>query len=157
MMQSVLIGLPGSLLLSLIGSAMTASSRPDAVSRFARKVFVVSGVLVACAAAAGPLWAWGRPDRAWGFALGAVAGLAKFAWSVRLVRRLGESSARWQAAERVGGLAFLGVALVVGAVVDGVDLASTAVGVFLATVATIVAAVLETRGAQASPEDAGRD
>ncbi len=136
---------------------MTASDRPDAVSRFARKVFVVSGALVAGAAAAGPLWAWGRPDRAWGFALGAVASLAKFAWSVRLVRRLGESSTRWHAVERVGGLAFLGVALAAAGVVDGIDLAATAVGVFLATAATVTAAVLETRGVQTSREDTRQD
>jgi hypothetical protein len=126
-------------------SAMTGTRPPDVVGRFARKVLVVSGLIVAGAVVAGPLWAWGRPDRAWGFALGAAASLARFAWSVRLARRLGEAGPRQYAGERMMGLALLGVALAVAGAVDGVDLAAAAAGVFLATAATVVAAVLETR------------
>ncbi|MHC4251695.1 MAG: ATP synthase subunit I [Planctomycetota bacterium] len=130
---------------------MAASDRPDPVGRFARKVLVVSGLIVAVAAVASPLWAWGRPDRAWGFALGAAASLARFAWSVRLARRLGEAGPRQYAGERMMGLALLGAALAVAGAVDGVDLAAAAAGVFLATAATVAAALLETR----RPADVG--
>jgi len=117
----------------------------DVVGRFARRVYVVSGALAVGAAVAGPLWAWGRPDRVWGFALGAAASLARFAWSVHLARGLGESGARRYAGERLMGLAFLGAALGVAGAVDGIDLAAAAAGVFLATAATVAAALLETR------------
>jgi len=117
----------------------------DVVGRFARRVYVVSGALAAVAAVTGPLWAWGRPDRAWGFALGAAASLARFAWSVNLARGLGGSGARRYAGERLMALALLGAALAGAGAVDGIDLAATAVGVFLATVATVAAALLETR------------
>ncbi len=128
----------------------------DPVKRFARKVFVVSGVLVAVAAVAGPFWALGRPDRIWGFALGAAASLAKFAWSVRLARKAAEAGPRRYAGERVMGLALLGAALVVAGKVDGIDLPAAAAGVFLATAASVIAALLETRQpASAGPASGG--
>jgi len=108
---------------------------------------MVSGALVAVAAVTGPLWAWGRPDRVWGFALGAAASLARFAWSVHLARGMGESGARRYAGERLMGLALLGAALAGAGAVDGIDLAAAAVGVFLATAAAVIAAVIETRPA----------
>ena len=134
----------------------------DVVGRFARKVFIVSGVLVAGAAVASPLWAWGRPDRIWGFALGAAASLVKFAWSVRLARRLDDAGPRGYAAQRLIGLALLGAALVVAGAIDSIDLPAAAVGVFLSTVASVAAALLETRAAQvaepqADPEGAKQD
>jgi hypothetical protein len=43
------------------------------------------------------------------------------------------------------GLALLGAALGVAGAADGVDLAAAAAGVFLATAATVAAALLETR------------
>ena len=124
---------------------MANSDSLDVVGRFARRVYVVAGALVAVAAVSGPLWAWGRPDRVWGFALGAAASLARFAWSVHLARGMGESGARRYAGERLMGLALLGAALAGAGAVDGIDLAATAVGVFLATAATVAAALLETR------------
>jgi len=119
--------------------------RSDVVRRFARKAFAVSGAIIAVAAVTSPFWAWGRPDRACGFALGAGASLLKFAWSVRLARRLGETGPRAYAAERLLGLALLGAVLIVAGAVDGIDLPAAAAGVFLATAASIAAAVLETR------------
>ena len=111
---------------------------------------MVSGALLAGAALTSPFWAWGRPDRAWGFALGAAASLVRFAWSVRLARRLGEGGPRQYAAMRVTSLAVLGAALAVAGAVEGVDLAAAAVGIFVATVATVIAALLETSPARGS-------
>lgn len=119
----------------------------SAVRSLTVRVFVVSGALLAAAGAASPLWAWGRPDRAWGFLLGAAASLVRFAWSVHLAQRLGEAGPRRHAAERTMSLAILAAALVTAGAVDGIDLAAAAVGVFLATAATVVAALLETRPA----------
>ncbi len=117
----------------------------DAVSRFAKTVLVASAALVAAAAASGPIWAWGRPDRIWGFALGAAAGLVRFAWSVYLARRLVGSRPSRYAVSRTAGLAPLAAALVIAGMSERVDLASAAVGVFLATAATLIAAAFELR------------
>jgi len=136
---------------------MANSDSSDVVGRFARRVYIVSGALVAGAAVSGPLWAWGRPDRAWGFALGAAASLARFAWSVHLARGVGESGARRYAGERLMGLALLGAALGLAGVVQGVDMAAAAAGVFLATVATVAAALLETRRQTTTGVDATGD
>ncbi len=130
-----------------VGPGPSPTYRPGAVSRFSMKVLVASGGLVAAGAATSPLWVWGRPDRAWGFLIGAAASVARFAWSVHLARRLGRTGPRRYAVLRTTGLAPLAAALVLAGTVDGIDLAATAVGVFVATVASVIAAVLETRRA----------
>ena len=119
----------------------------DAVRRFTRGVLLASGALVAVAAATGPLWAWARPDRAWGFALGAAASLVRFAWSVHLARGLAWSGRSRYAASRTAGLVPLAAALAVAGTSDRIDLAATAVGVFLATVSSVIAGLLVTREA----------
>lgn len=117
----------------------------DAVRRFTRRVLLASGALVAVAAATGPLWAWARPDRAWGFALGAAASMVRFAWSVHLARGLAWSGRSRYAASRTAGLVPLAAALAVAGTVERVDLAATAVGVFLATAAALIASAFELR------------
>jgi hypothetical protein len=117
----------------------------DAVSRFTRRALLASAALVAAAAASGPIWAWGRPDRMGGFALGAAASLVRFAWSVYLARGVERSRPSRYASSRAAGLAPLAAALVVAGMSDRVDLASAAVGVFLATAAALIAAAFELR------------
>ena len=117
----------------------------DAVSRFTKRVLLASAALLAAAAASGPIWAWGRPDRIWGFALGAAASLVRFAWSVYLARRLVGSRPSRYATSRAAGLAPLAAALVIAGMSERVDLASAAAGVFLATAAALIAAAFELR------------
>lgn len=121
----------------------------DAVKRFAKKVVVASAVLAVVAAATSPLWAWGRPDRAWGFMIGAAASMIRFAWSVHLACGLAWSRPSRYAVSRTAGLAPLAAALVVAGMSDRVDLAATAAGVFLATAAALMASAFELRGQRA--------
>jgi peptidoglycan/LPS O-acetylase OafA/YrhL len=119
----------------------------DAVSQYTRKVLAVSGLIAAAAAAAGPLWAWGRPDRIWGFALGVAASLLRFAWSAHLARRLERMRPSRYAAARTAGFGVLAAALALAAADGRIDLAATSVGVLVATAAAIAAGFWMTRPA----------
>lgn len=127
---------------------------PDAVSRYASRVYAACAVIAAAALASGPLWAWGRPDRMLGFLLGAAASVARFAWSVRLARRFAclstdTAPARPSAyaAARLAGLLAPAAALAVAGLWDGADLAAACAGVFVASAGSVAAAVVETRSA----------
>jgi hypothetical protein len=118
----------------------------SAVDLYLGRAARAAAVLAAAALAASPLWAAERPDRIAGFVVGAGASALRLIWGFHLARTFdGRSPARYAAA-RAAGLVPLAAALFVAGLADGVDLASAAVGVVLGTVASIAAAVTETRG-----------
>jgi len=128
----------------------------DALRRFARKVVLCCAGLGLAAAAASPLWAWGRPDRVWGFVAGAAASLVRLAWSLRLAREFGDAGPARYATMRLAGMLPLAATLAAAGLVDGIDLAATAVGVFFATAGLLAASLLEARAlakAGSGPEE----
>ena len=119
----------------------------DAISRFAARVRLTCAGLGAAVVVTSPLWAWGRPDRALGFLLGAAASVMRLAWTLRLARGLAESTASRYAAARLASLLPLAAALLAAGVLDGIDLPAAGAGVFFATAATILASAFEVRAA----------
>ena len=125
--------------------ALLTSEKAGPVRRFRTRVLTSYGAFAALGLASAPLWAWGRPDRALGFAVGLAAGLVRFAWSVRLARRLVGTTPSRYATARAATLAPLIAALALAGAADGIDLGSAAAGVLAGTAAVVAAAVVEGR------------